>query len=58
MTVRDETTNEFREAESDLKQSVTAARGEPARWPCDAYGHACRSGVSAITVEMHMNNVG
>ncbi len=58
MTVRDETTKEFRETESDLKQSVTAARGEPARWPCDAYGHAGRSGVSAIAVELHMNNAG
>lgn len=32
--------------------------GEPARWPRDARGQACRNGVSAVVVERFMNNEG
>ena len=44
--------------EAYLKQYGEVTRGEPARWPRNARGHARRSGVSAVAVEAVMNNVG
>ncbi len=41
-----------------MKQYVEVTRGEPARWPREASGHARRSGVSAVAVEMLMNDAG
>jgi hypothetical protein len=49
---------EFREAEASLKQDVEVSRNEPAQPAARNRGQACRSGVSAVTVEALMDNAG
>jgi len=49
---------EPRGREADLNSLLTDRVANPPAWPRLTRGQACRSGVSAVAVEVVMNNAG